>query len=328
MAFMKRNLFLKAVAASILLFSTTTFAQAKKTETFVNFSVKSKIEREASPYSWNFRVRKGAPNGPLVYVFPPMGQPTTYITKYKAFKPLFQNPDINVVILTTSLDEPWALLRNMSDELVNEILPQVESSRLQLTSSLVERKRIALGLSRGGFNAIQILLNNPGFFENSVLLSPFIFSYSFNSTDEEMKTGGMKWAEANGLEFLKTENPKQYQINLEDNLRQYLFYQNIARSLMSGGSIGDDAEINFDKNNPVNQAKALTSVNGLGPMIIYANRLDEYGFAEGTEKFTQILKEKGAKINLTINEEGDHLSEANNGQLLKEILNSLVESLH
>lgn len=320
---MKRNTFLQMLLCTVLLLPfVPAFAQQAAPQAFTNFHVRSELGSDGAPFSWNFRMRKGSPTGPVLYVFPPMGQPTTYLTKYKTFRPLFADPAVNVVVLSASLDEIWILTPEMQTELTDKIIPQIEREQLGLMDTS-KTNRSVIGLSRGGFNAIQILLNKPSFFKRSLLLSPFISSFGFSASDDEIKPFAQRYAEWDAVPGLKEFNPQQYESNLNYSVDKFLMTQHIVRDVLA--NYGGEAR--FNMNNPFSKAQSIASTEGLGPMTIYANRRDEYSFAEGTERFTQILTSKGASIKLTINEEGEHMSEINDSQLIKKILNDFSASI-
>lgn len=126
----------------------------------------------------------------LIYFFHGAGGDAfTWLQAYKTFRDEWGKKGLaHPVVVAVSFGPKWIFVpnedvgkRGLLEEFWQEIVPHIET---QLSGHI--KHRYAIGQSMGGYNALQLALDQPQFFEKMVLNSPAIFNLSLYANDNEI----------------------------------------------------------------------------------------------------------------------------------------------
>lgn len=196
-------LFLLLLAASLFLFVNSARSEELACELYSGSEGKI----------WTYTICKTEPvdTKHILYFFHGAGGDAhTWLTAYKKLRGEWaKSGRAHPVVVAVSFGPKWLLVpndkaseRKLLDIFWNDLIPHVES---KLPAPITRRD--VIGHSMGGYNALQLALDRPRYFDNVVLLSPVILNLSPYAGAEEIceyakRTGGYSYKQR--LKFLLT----------------------------------------------------------------------------------------------------------------------------
>jgi predicted esterase len=172
-------------------------------------------------------------------------------------------------VVTVSFGDIWLLAeKNTSKDsglfemFTREIMPAIES---RISPSV--GRRYLLGISMGGFNALQLALKKGELFEKAVILCPAIAGVSPHSTSDEISA------------YIKR--------NKASGLRVKAMFK-IARHFYP-----DESSYRAADPLAVIQSAPLSTIP---PLQISCGSADEFGFYEGASRFASLAQRAGVKV--------------------------------
>lgn len=166
-------------------------------------------------------------------------------------------------VITISLGKLWLLTdvsikKNRYSSILSSALPYLE----RLAGYTGEGRRILIGESMGGFNALQMFLKNPNEFDKVAVICPAVADLSPWSTEDEIRD----YIQRTGAQSIRVA-----------------FFMDVAANEFPTPE-------DWDTHNPLLLARNLTTSRSA--LYLSGDELDEYGFFEGAVKMHNILKSK------------------------------------
>lgn len=223
----------------------------------------SKETLDQVPFNYCIRQVDRSLTQDVVYFFHGLnGNAETWFTQYlgtKMIQGYWNRNDYKPTVITISFGTSWLLVNSHRSRLlplfINKILPYLESK----VGGLQSGRRMLIGQSMGGFNAVQASLQHPELFSKVALLCPALTTLGPFATDEEV------------LEYIKR------------NKADPALIANMLR--ITRQAFADPSE--WDRHNPMKLVGQWTSVKR--PQFhISIGLTDEYGFFEGSMEFTRL----------------------------------------
>jgi len=168
-------------------------------------------------------------------------------------------------VVTISYGSTWMLNDDYYEKVANNIIPMIEERHLKSA----EGKRLVMGVSMGGFNALQLLFKKKDFFSRAAILSPMIPICD-------------PWLEKNALYICIAADTS-------DN-NAYATYQShqLVKSYFSNRS-------EWDQVNPLNLAQDELN-ESFPPTILSTGFKDAFGFFSTSHKLSKIAERNLAPV--------------------------------
>lgn len=255
-----------------------------------NGAMAEKIEwqqyQDTGSCEWTYVIYKAEPvdTNRVIYFFHGAGGGVfTWLKAYKKFRDEWGGNGLaHPVVVAVSFGPKWIFVPNddlgekgILEKFWQEIVPHIES---QLSGQVVHR--YAIGQSMGGYNALQLALDQPQFFEKMVLTSPAIFNLSLYAGDNEVYAYAKRTGTCSYLQRLK--------FFLFGRDVQSLAINKILESRR--GFIPDHQA--WEKSSVFRNAR-----NKVGPnfpsLFVTCGDKDEFGLHEGAKILVDIVNENG-----------------------------------
>ncbi|MEE2742797.1 MAG: alpha/beta hydrolase-fold protein [Bdellovibrionota bacterium] len=233
-------------------------------------------ETDTDRLTWNTCVikTKDSKSKDVIYYFHGKdGDEKTWLENYSVtgmLRDYWQENNIDApTVVTVSFGPIWLLVRNNGTatggllELVSgKILPELNSRFAN------EGKRILLGQSMGGFNAMQLYLEDSLRFDKAAFICPAIGQLSPFASDEEV------------LDYIQRTKASPDKVSDLIRLSKMFipdlgFWKKTSPLILADKVLGEESS----------------------PIYLSASLEDDYGFYEGSLLFKNILKGKGVEIN-------------------------------
>lgn len=255
-----------------------------------NRSVAEKIEwqqyQSSGRCKWSYVIYKAEPvdTNKLIYFFHGAGGDSfTWLKAYKTFRDEWESNDLaHPIVVAVSFGPKWIFVPSVDsgdkgflEKFWKEVVPHIES---QLSCHI--KHRYAIGQSMGGYNALQLALDQPQFFEKMVLNSPAIFNLSLYANDNEIYA----YAKRTGT-FSYIERLKFFLFGLDvESLA-------ISKIIQSRREFIPDHK-SWEKSSIFRNARY--KVNSQFPrLLVTCGDKDEFGLHEGAKILVDIVNENG-----------------------------------
>lgn len=183
-----------------------------------------------------------------------------------ALQAMWKVKDYNPTVITISLGPMWLLVETSEypvlDLFMNDILPKLEAK----AGGLQKGRRILAGQSMGGFNAAQLLLKKPAYFQKVGLWCPAITTVGPYSSPKEIQD----YIDRNKA------NPDRIRLMLRISKQVFTTPQE------------------WDQHDPLLLLRNFSGAVKPQTFVSIGKR-DEFGFYEGAKIFADVAKQKGFK---------------------------------
>ena len=218
---------------------------------------------------FNYCVRKNTESKAIIYFFHGiLGSSSSYKKVTNELDSIWQKKGIplpNVVAI--SFGASWVMTEARGGAGLYKYFSQTAQPYLEKEFLFDNRfKRMVIGMSMGGFNAVQAFGKNPGMFERAAFICPALHIISPFSTDDEVNA------------FIKRTGATRYLVNLA---------QDIGRK--------EYADLNdWNQEGPFAVASRINAVNI--PIYISIGDQDQFGFQEGAHAFSELMKTRSPLV--------------------------------
>lgn len=207
------------------------------------------------------------------------GDHLTWIGAGKKIRASWQKKGIKPpIVVGISLGPKWFLIqetsKNSTDLLTvfkKEVLKVLEKQYGTFS------QRSAIGISMGGFNLIQLILDQPELFSKVLLISPAIADLPPYASKEQI------------IKYVKRNNAFNWKQKLKSLFSGKVYTNNIDIILANWKNLVSDNE-EWKEIDPFIRLQELSQLPG--EYIIVCGTRDIYGFYEGSMKLYKLIKEK------------------------------------
>lgn len=231
-----------------------------------------------------FHMENENPDNVVYFFHGAGGDHLTWIENGKRIRESWINSSIKPpVVVSVSFGEKWNLTPEHSE--ISSYLHLMKSEVFQFVETeLGPFKQISgIGVSMGGFNLLQAVIDNPDFFDKILLISPAVADLNPYPSEKEL------------IKYVQNSNS----LTLKQKIKAFLTgktpTENIERILYYWKLLVPDNK-QWDDINPFIQ---LPKKNRLpGEIIITCGLNDAYGFFDGSKKLYKLFKEKSLDTQL------------------------------
>ncbi len=225
-----------------------------------------------------FHMKNENPQNVIFYFHGAGGDHLTWIENGKDIREAWIKNSINPpIVVGISIGEKWNLTPEHSNISSDLSFIKTEVFDFIKTEFGPFKQVSGIGISMGGFNLLQVIIDNPNFFDKILLISPAVADLNPYSSEEEL------------IEYVQNSNS----LSLKQRIKAFLTGKtptsNIERILYNWKLLVS----NNEQWNNINPFIQLFNKNNLPDEIVITCGLkDAYGFFDGSKKLFELFKKK------------------------------------